>query len=150
MFLRRKKYGFSLVEIMVSFFIFSIFSAAIFRAFAPTATDSHNLLRGYSFAMNIANRQISKIEAEIERYGNPDSVSEGTFVDITSQVEADNTSMELLKNLEVKCKVTPGIDIDPQYEGLYKIEITIDWGNSENDGRPHHFQLARWKVRPYS
>jgi prepilin-type N-terminal cleavage/methylation domain-containing protein len=150
LFFRRKKYGFSLVEIMVSFFIFSIFSAAIFRAFAPTATDSHNLLRGYSFAMNLANKQISKIEAEIERYGHPDSIAENEFVDITSKVEADNAVMELLRNLEVNCRATPGIDIDPQYERLYKIEITVDWGNSENDGRPHHFQLARWKVRPSS
>lgn len=145
----RKKHGFSLVEVLVSLFIFGILFAAIFKAFAPTATDSHNLLRGYSFAMNLANRQISKMEAEIERFGQPETLELNKKVDITSDMQTDNAAIELLKNLKVVCKVTPGEVEDPTLENLFKIEIEVNWGNRKGDDRPHQFKLARWKVRPY-
>ncbi|MFZ5951981.1 MAG: type IV pilus modification PilV family protein [Candidatus Rifleibacteriota bacterium] len=142
------KKGFSLVEVMVSLFIFGIMFAAIFKAFAPTATDSHNLLRGYSFAMNLANRHICKIEAEIERFGLPENLPLNEFKDITGDAQADNTAIELLKNLLVRCRVTPGEVEDPALENLFKIEIEVNWGNNDHDKRPHQFKLARWKVRP--
>jgi prepilin-type N-terminal cleavage/methylation domain-containing protein len=141
--------GFSLAEVMVSIFIFSVMFVAIFRAFAPTATDSHNLIRGYSFAMNLANRQISKIEAEIERYGQPKTIALNKLKEITSQIQADNTSLELLKNLQVNCKITPGEIEGPELENLFKIEVFVNWGNNNRDNRPHKFSLARWKTRPY-
>ncbi len=147
--LKRERRAFSLVEVLVSLFIFGILFAAIFKAFAPTATDSHNLLRGYSFAMNLANRQISKLEAEIERFGQPETVALNKFVDITSSAQADNKAIELLRNLQVRCKVTPGEVDDPEMINLFKIEVEVNWGNNDRDKRPHQFKLARWKVRPY-
>lgn len=149
MFSKLNSKGFSLTEVMVSIFIFSLLFAAIFKAFAPTATDSHNLIRGYSFAMNLANRQISKLEAEIERFGLPESLPLNKHIEITSSVQADNTSIELLKNLQVNCKITPGEVDDPNMENLFKIAIEVNWGNKNHDNRPHRFKLARWKVRPY-
>lgn len=134
---------------MVSLFIFGVLFAAIFKAFAPTATDSHNLLRGYSFAMNLANRQISKIEAEIERFGVPESIKLLDKVDITASAQDDNAAIEMLKNLQVLCRVTPGELEDPELDNLYKIEVEVNWGNRPKDSRPHRFKLARWKVRPY-
>lgn len=144
-----RKKAFSLVEVLVSLFIFGILFAAIFKAFAPTATDSHNLLRGYSFAMNLANRQISKMEAEIERFGQPETLALNKMVDITSGAQADNAAIELLKNLQVLCRVSPGEIEDPNLENLFKIEVEVNWGNNKSDKRPHQFRLARWKVRPY-
>jgi prepilin-type N-terminal cleavage/methylation domain-containing protein len=141
--------GFSLAEVLVSIFIFGLLFAAIFKAFAPTATDSHNLLRGYSFAMNLANRQISQMEAEIERFGQPETLTLNSLEDITKEVQADNASIEMLRNLQVNCKVTPGEVEDPEMERLFKIEVEVNWGNNERDSRPHKFRLARWKVRPY-
>lgn len=146
---KKHRSGFSLAEVMVSIFIFSVLFAAIFKAFAPTATDSHNLIRGYSFAMNLANKQISKIESEIERYGQPKTLSLNSLKEITSQIQADNASLELLRNLEVTCKVTPGEIESPDMENLYKIEVFVHWGNNDKDRRPHRFKLARWKARPY-
>jgi prepilin-type N-terminal cleavage/methylation domain-containing protein len=144
----KERKGFSLAEVMVSLFIFTVLFAAIFKAFAPTATDSHNLIRGYSFAMNLANKQISKLEAEIERFGQPKTLPVNKLEEITSQIQADNASLELLRNLEVTCKVTPGEIESPDKENLFKIAVYVHWGNNENDNRPHRFKLARWKARP--
>lgn len=134
--------GFSLVEVMVGVVIFVLMFTYIFRAFAPTATDSHNLLRGTTVAMNACNWYINFLEQRILFDGGLPETDLGKK-DITNEFSSsDFSDIKLLRSL----KVTSDISVN---NGLYSLKISFDWGNTENQtDRPHHFEMSRLLVQP--
>lgn len=138
----KNRNGFSLVEVMVGVIIFVLMFTYIFRAFAPTATDSHNMLRGTTVAMNACNWYINLLEQNIQYDGSLPSSYLGKN-DITNEFSQDNFSaIRLLRSL----KVTSDISLE---NNLYNVKISFDWGNKENDkDRKHHFEMSRLLVQP--
>ena len=138
----KKRCGLSLVEAMVGIIIFSIMFVFIFRAFAPTATASHNLLRGTTVAMNACNWYINSLEQRIQFEGAlPDS--ELGKNDITFLFRRDEFSeIATLRSLKATSEIT-------LKDNLYTAKISINWGNKENEKeRTHHFEMSRLLVQP--
>jgi hypothetical protein len=132
----------SLVEVMVGLVLFFLVFGATFRAFAPTATDSHNLLRGVTIAMNAGNWYLN----EVERKVNYEGALEASFLgstDVSSMFTEDYFSdITLLRALEA----TSNITVDGN---LYNVKIDFRWGNHTNDTKKsHNFTLSRLIVQP--
>ena len=138
------KSGLSLVEVMVGVIIFSILFVFIFRAFAPTATNNHNLLRGTTVALNACNWYINSLEQRIQYEGAlPDS--ELGINDITFLFRRDEFSeIATLRSL----KATSEISLN---DNLYTAKVTLKWGDRENEPEKdlaHHFEMYRLLVQP--
>ena len=140
---KNNKRGVSLVEAMVGIIIFSIMFIFIFRAFAPTATASHNLLRGTTLAMNACNWYLNSLEQKIQFEGALPDSEMGTN-DITFLFRSDEFSeIATLRSL----KATSEISLK---DNLYTAKVSITWGNKENDKeRTHHFEMSRLLIQPY-
>lgn len=137
-----KRSGISLVEAMVGIIIFSIMFVFIFRAFAPTATASHNLLRGTTVAMNACNWYLNSLEQKIQFEGALPDSELGTN-DITFLFRRDEFSeIATLRSL----KATSEISLK---NNLYNAKISIKWGNYENEKETtHHFEMSRLLIQP--
>ena len=134
--------GISLVEAMIGIIIFTLMFVFIFRAFAPTATASHNLLRGTTIAMNACNWYLNTLEQQIQYEGALQSSDLGQK-DITSLFKGDEFSeIATLRSL----KITSDIKLE---NNLYNAKVSISWGNKENDKeRTHHFEMSRLLIQP--
>lgn len=137
-----KRSGFTLVEAMIGIILFCLMFTYIFKAFAPTATEGHNLLRGTTIAMNASNWYINSLEQRIQ-YDGSLSESELGINDITNYFSSDDFSdIQMLRAL----KVTSVIKYS---NNLYNVKINFNWGNSESDKeRKHHFEMNRLLVKP--
>jgi len=137
---RRK--GFSLVEAMFGMIIFFLLFGYTVRALAPTATDSHNLLRGVTVAMNACNWYLNDLERRINYQGELPASDLGEN-DVTLLFNDDYFSdIVMLRNL---C-ATSYVSLDGD---LYKMRIEFRWGNHDHDEkRPHSFELSRLKTKP--
>lgn len=147
MFERIKKHsinrsGFTLVEAMVGIILFCLMFTYIFKAFAPTATDGHNLLRGTTIAMNAANWYINSLEQRIQYEGSLPEDELG-INDITNCFNLNDFSdIKMLRALKV-------ISFIQFKNNLYTVKITFNWGNNENEkDRKHHFEMCRLLVKP--
>lgn len=136
------RFGFTLVEAMVGIILFFLMFTYIFSAFAPTATEGHNLLRGTTIAMNACNWYINSLEQRIQYDGSLNE-SELGKTDITNCFNSDDFSdIKLLRAL----KVTSEISFN---NNLYNVKISFNWGNNESDkDRNHHFEMSRLLVKP--
>ncbi len=141
-FTNKKRSGISLVEAMIGIIIFSIMFVFIFRAFAPTATASHNLLRGTTVAMNACNWYINSLEQKIQFEGALPESELGKN-DITFLFRRDEFSeIATLRSLKATSEIT-------LKDNLYTAKISINWGNTENDKETtHHFEMSRLLVQP--
>lgn len=137
-----KRKGISLVEAMVGMILFCLMFVYIFRAFAPTATASHNLLRGTTIAMNACNWYLNSLEQQIQ-YEGALSSSELGKRDVTELFTQNQFSdIEMLRSL----KATSDIALS---NNLYNAKITFRWSDREGDSkRAHHFELSRLLVQP--
>ncbi len=134
--------GFTLVEAMIGIILFCLMFTYIFKAFAPTATTGHNLLRGTTIAMNACNWYINSLEQRIQYDGSlPDS--DLGVNDITNYFNTDDFSdIKMLRALKV-------ISLIQYKNNLYTVKITFNWSNSESDtDRKHHFEMSRLLVKP--
>jgi hypothetical protein len=140
--IRHDKRGMSLVEVMVGLVLFFLVFGATFKAFAPTATDSHNLLRGVTIAMNAGNWYLNELERKINYEGALDIDLMGSN-DVTYMFTEDYFSdIALLRALAA----TSNIEMDGN---VYKVKIDFRWGNHINDAkRNHNFTLSRLIVQP--
>ena len=139
---KRKKSGLSLVEAMVGVIIFALIFVFVFRAFAPTATASHNLLRGTTVAMNACNWYLNSLEQKIQFEGAlPDS--ELGKNDITFLFRRDEFSeITTLRSLEATSEIS-------LKDNLYTAKITMKWGNKENEkNQSHQFEMSRYLIQP--
>jgi len=139
---RSLRKGFSLLEAMVGMVIFFLLFGYTVRALAPTATDSHNLLRGVTVAMNACNWYLNDLERRINYLGELPAGDLGE-TDVTLLFSDDYFSdIEMLRNLQATSYIS--------LEGnLYKMRIVFRWGNHDaDDKRPHNFELSRLKTRP--
>ena len=134
--------GVSLVEAMIGIIIFTLMFVFIFRAFAPTATASHNLLRGTTIAMNACNWYLNTLEQQIQYEGALQSSDLGQK-DITYLFKGEEFSeIATLRSL----KITSDIKLE---NNLYNAKVSITWGNKENDKeRTHHFEMSRLLIQP--
>ena len=139
---RRVRHGFSLVEAMIGMIIFFLLFGYTVRALAPTATDSHNLLRGATVAMNACNWYLNDLERRINYLGELPASELGEN-DVTLVFHEDYFSdIVMLRNLQAKSNISLNGD-------LYTLNIEFRWGNHDNDNsRPHNFHLSRLKTRP--
>jgi hypothetical protein len=138
----RQRSGFSLLEAMIGMIIFFLLFGYTVRALAPTATDSHNLLRGATVAMNACNWYLNDLERRISYLGELPAADLGE-TDVTLLFSDDYFSdIEMLRNL----KATSYISLEGD---LYTMRIVFRWGNHDADEkRPHSFELSRLKTRP--
>ena len=138
----RKHSGLSMVEVMAGIVIFTLLFMCISRAFAPSATSSHNLIRGTTVAMNACNWYLNTIEQRIQFEGVLPS-SELGEQDITDSFKTEQFSeIQTLRKL----KVTSDIKLS---NNLYNAKVVFNWGNSDGDtSRQHHFELSRLIVQP--
>lgn len=138
----RRRLGLSMVEVMAGVIIFTLIFIFVFRAFAPTATTSHSVLRGTTIAMNACNWYLNDLERAIQAEGALDSSDLGTK-DITSRfTESEFSDIKLLRSLQA----TSEIKLE---NNLYTAKISFRWSNSEKDNnRPHHFEMFRLIVQP--
>ena len=145
----RFRKGLSLLEVVVSILLFFLLFSAVMSGFAPSATDSHNQLRGYTSATVVANWFINRTEAQIERYFGAIPFELGVEHDITPLIKAHvGEQISLLHNLQVLAWVVhPIIDGTPNAD-IFAITAEVRWGNHAGDSRPHRFKLSRWKVKP--
>ncbi len=136
------RFGISLVETMVGIILFFLVFGATFRAFAPTATASHNLLRGATIAMNACNWYLNELEQRI-RYEGALSASELGEKDVTGLFVKENFSdIVMLRSLKATSNIT-------LTKNLYNAKISFRWENSEGDKvRNHNFELSRLLVQP--
>ncbi|MDD3001834.1 MAG: hypothetical protein PHF29_08785 [Candidatus Riflebacteria bacterium] len=139
---RNQRYGLSLVECMVGIILFFLVFGATFKAFAPTATSSHNLLRGATIAMNACNWYLNELEQRIQ-YEGALPASELGETDVTSVFTKDNFSdIKMLRSLKATSNIT-------LKNNLYNAKIVFRWGNSEGDKvLKHNFELSRLLVQP--
>ena len=136
-----KKTGVSLVEVMAGIVIFTLLFLFVSRAFTPTATDTHNLLRGTTVAMNACNWYLNSIEQKIQFEGVLPASELGEN-DITYEFKQNQFSdILLLRGL----KATSNIKLQ---DNVYNVTITFNWGNSESSKKNHHFELSRLIVQP--
>ncbi len=140
--IKRKQFGYSLVEVMFGIIIFALIFVVVFRAFAPTATASHNLVRGTTIAMNACNWYLNSLEQAIQYEGALSSTDLGEH-DITNQFSDEQFSdIKLLRSLKVTSLIT-------LKDNLYTAKITFNWGDSENGKeKSHHFEMYRLIVQP--
>lgn len=139
----------SALEALIGLALFVVMFTFTFRAFAPTATDSHNLLRGVTVAMNACNWYLNDLEREINyRGGLPDTML-GTN-DVTYVFEALNADQDKQLFSDLPMLRSLRADSSIQRDGnLYKLSITLRWAAQENaQRRPHSYTLTRLKVRP--
>ena len=140
----KNKRGLSLVETMIGLIIFTIMFVFIFRAFAPTATANHNLLRGTTVAMNACNWYLNFLEKRIQYEG---ALPEGELGknDITYFFSKDEFSeIATLRSLKAISEITLS-------NNLYTAKVTLKWGNKENESEnnlAHHFEMSRLLVQP--
>ncbi len=139
---RKPAKGFSLIEVMVGMIIFFLLFGYTVRALAPTATDSHNLLRGVTVAMNACNWYLNDLERRINYLGELPASDLGEN-DVTMLFsENDFSDIRMLRNLRATSQVSLKGD-------LYNMRIEFRWGNHDSDyKRPHNFELSRLKTRP--
>lgn len=96
----RRRRGVSLIEAMIGMVIFFLLFGYTIRALAPTATDSHNLLRGVTVAMNACNWYLNDLERRINYFGELPSADLGEN-DVTLLFSDDYFSdIEFLRNLQ--------------------------------------------------
>ncbi len=134
--------GFSLLEVMVGLVLFMLIFGFTMRAFAPTATNTHNLIRGNTVAMDGCSWYLNDLEKRINYYGTLPSemVGQSDITDaFTPELFPDITFLRCLKVLA-----------DVELAGdLFKLKITFRWGNHDKDTRrPHSFEMSRLKTRP--
>lgn len=139
---RKSAKGFSLIEAMIGMIIFFLLFGYTVRALAPTATDSHNLLRGVTVAMNACNWYLNDLERRINYLGELPASDLGEN-DVTMLFsENDFSDIRMLRNLRATSQVSLKGD-------LYNMRIEFRWGNHDSDyKRPHNFELSRLKTRP--
>ncbi len=141
-FLKLNSKGISLVETMVGLVLFFLLFGFTFKAFAPAATDGHNLLRGVTIAMNAGNWYLNELERKINYNGALES-SEIGEKDVSHMFTEDLFSdIAMLRSLRATSKVS--------LEGsLYTAKIYFKWGNHDSDEkRTHNFDLSRLIVQP--
>ncbi len=140
-YVHKNKLGLSLIEVMAGLIIFTLLFLFVSKAYSPTATDSHNLLRGTTVAMNACNWYLNSLEQKIQFEGVlPDS--ELGENDITYEFKKNQFSdILLLRGL----KATSNVKLE---NNLYNVTITFKWGNSESSKKNHHFELSRLIVQP--
>lgn len=134
--------GFSLIEVMVAMIIFFLLFGYTINALAPTATDSHNLLRGVTVAMNACNWYLNDLERRVNYLGELPASDLGEN-DVTMLFnDNDFSDIAMLRNLRATSQIS--------LEGnLYNMQIKFRWGNHDRDHkRPHNFELARLKTKP--
>lgn len=147
--MRRPDKGLSLLEVMIAMVIFVLIFTFTFKAFAPTATDAHSMLRGVTVAMNACNWYLNELEQKINYNGGlPDSeLGENNITHIFKDLNADDdmlmfSDLLLLRNL----MVTSDISLDGN---LYQMTVQFKWGRHDRDhSRPHGYKLSRLKTRP--
>lgn len=147
--MRRPDKGLSLLEVMIAMVIFVLIFTFTFKAFAPTATDAHSMLRGVTVAMNACNWYLNELEQKINYNGGlPDSeLGENNITHIFKDLNADDdmlmfSDLLLLRNL----MVTSDISLD---DNLYQMTVQFKWGRHDRDhSRPHGYKLSRLKTRP--
>lgn len=134
--------GFSLLETLIGVVLFVLIFGFTMNAFSPTATDSHNLIRGSTIAMGGCSWYLNDLEKRINYHGDLPAGMMGEK-DITTEFSTD-----LFPDLPfLRClKVTSNIERDGD---LYKLRVTFQWGNHDKDyRRPHRFEMGRLKTRP--
>lgn len=139
---RPRRVGFSLLEGMVGMVIFMLIFTFTMRAFTPTATDTHNLIRGHTIAMDGCSWYLNDLEKRINYYGTLPAGMMGQS-DITAAFTPD-----LFPDIPfLRClKVVADVEADGD---LFKLKVTFQWGNNDQDvKRPHSFEMSRWKTRP--
>ena len=139
---KKSRSGVSLVEAMVGIIIFSILFVIIFRAFAPTATTNHNLLRGTTVAMNACNWYLNSLEQRIQYEGALPDTEIGEH-DITFLFRRDEFSeISTLRGLKATCDISLN-------NNLYSAKVTLKWANSESEKKlSHHFEMSRLLIQP--
>ena len=140
-----KKQGLSLVETMAGLLIFTLIFVIVFKAFAPTATTSHNVLRGTTIAMNACNWYLNSLEQAIQYEGALPASDIGKH-DITSHFTEELFSdIKLLRGL----KVTSEVKTETNQPNLYIATVSFVWGNSDSDSnKSHHFEMSRYIIQP--
>ena len=135
--------GVSLIEIIMSIFIFALLFGQVFSAYAPAATA-------------IASWYINMVESIIDRTGGFASRDSGLKTGdlgvekyITPIILLGmGEELEIMHNLLVLATV-----LNPTVNGkisqeLFEIKVEVRWGNNFSDNRPHRFKTSRWKIKP--
>lgn len=139
---RKSARGFSLIEVMIAMIIFFLLFGYTIRALAPTATDSHNLLRGVTVAMNACNWYLNELERRINHLGELPASDLGENDVTMAFSDNDFSDIKMLRSLQATSQISLEGD-------LYNMRIEFRWGNHDSDyKRPHSFELSRLKTRP--
>lgn len=139
---RKSVKGFSLVEVMVAMIIFFLIFGYTINALAPNATDSHNLLRGVTVAMNACNWYLNELERRVNYLGELPASDLGEN-DVTLKFsDKDFSDIAMLRNLRATSQIS-------LVGNLYSMRVEFRWGNHDRDvKRPHRFELTRLKAKP--
>ena len=129
---------FSLVEIILGLALFVLIFSNTMIAFAPTATDYHQLIRGNTVAINLCEWYISHLEGLINLDGSLPASAFGLSNDVTAQIKsALPDAFSKLRKAKILADVTMA------GPGLYKIQLVITWGASQTAN--HKYTLSRLK-----
>lgn len=150
--IKGSRQGLSLIETMVGIIIFCIIFVFVFRAFAPTATASHNLLRGTTVAMNAGNWYLNELERSIRSLAKGESLNLSIGEnDITNEFSEEKFSdIKLLRGFQAICSIKYGKDAEgKENQNSYNVNISFKWSNKENNKeKTHHFEMHRLIVKP--
>lgn len=139
-----------MVEVLVSIALFVLLFTAIVGVIFPSSSDGHNQLRNYSQAMVLADWYVNFLESEIDREGEPKSVSIGKSKDVTNLSSPIKQQFELLRDFRVSATCMSPKQSDGSLSELLEITIVISWSKTTGDGRPYKLEILRYKVKPYA
>lgn len=133
--------GISLIELLLGVTLFVMMFSHIMMAFAPTATDYHGLVRGYTVAINISTWYLNRIEGLIDFEGRLPAAQMGLDQDVTTIIRTHFPASKVeLPDLKVK------VNTSQIGAGLYQIEINITWKAGAKNR--HEYSMKRLKAAP--
>lgn len=138
--LRPPRRDVSLIEVLLGITLFVLLFSHVMTAFAPTATDYHRLVRGYSLAITIANWYINLQEGAIFYHGKLDADELGLKKDVTALIRRNFPQCE--RELP-KLKVL--VNQSLVGTNLYQIELSLTW---EAGSKQHQYAINRLKAAP--
>lgn len=129
-----------MIELLLGITLFVLIFSHVMTAFAPTATDYQRIVRGYSFAITIANWYINRQEGLIFYHGHLPASELGLQRDITALIQQHfpNLQKELPKAKALVNQAKVG-------DHLYQIEFILDW---EAGSKRHQYKINRLKTAP--